>query len=94
LKQQKSVGPGDNPYTNWQKTTALKKLRKAKHISAAELAKAIGVSSSKMSEVENGTAYVSPEHLGRIAAILETNIEVISEGLKTEIINKILKPNK
>jgi transcriptional regulator with XRE-family HTH domain len=74
--------------------TELKKLRKAKNITAVKLAKAIGISKCKMSEVEKGTAYISPEHLECIAVILETDVGAISEGLKTELIHKILKGSR
>lgn len=91
VKQYKNVSPGGNPYTNWQKTTALKELRKTKGIASTALAEAIGVSKTKMSDVENGIAYISPERLEQIAIILDTDIESISKGIKTVMTNKVIK---
>lgn len=92
MKQYNAICPGENPYINLQNTTALRRLRKEKRISMKELAEIIGISESKMSSVERGVSYVSPEELKRIADILETDIALISKDLKTTLIHKNLKP--
>ena len=94
FRQQKNVVPGENPYTNGQNTTALKRLRVAKKVTATAIAEAVGISHRKMSEIETGTSYVSPEYLERIATFLETDVESISEGLKAELVHKNIKGRK
>ena len=91
MKQRKNLSPGDNPFINWQKTTILRELRISREISSTALAEAIGVSKTKMGDVERGIAYISPEQLEQIAVILETDVESISKGLKTKMTNKIVK---
>lgn len=88
LKEYKAVVPGENPYINWQPKTDLRIVRESKGISCNTLAKLVGISISTLSEIETGMTFVNQKRLKQIADILDTDITLISKGLKTTILHK------
>lgn len=75
-----------------QISVRIREAREARQVSAAELARLVGLSRSRITELEQGTTTVSADHLESISRALQVPVSALMPGAAMPALGPAVEP--